>query len=432
MRKQKKWSRAGLVMAIALLITAAGSGMSRTSAGGAQEPVNLRFLSWTAAAEVPGFEAMLAAFTESHPHITISSETVAGTGAATYPDVLRTGIAGGDPPDLFYMWGGSIALPFIQADQVLPLDPYYEQYGWAERLVPWAADAMQVDGVAYGVPKATRGMGFWYRTDIFAANGIELPQNYAELEQVCATLQAADIACLSLGGMYGWNTMRLLDYFLELTAGPELHDQLNRLEADWNSPEVIEAYRLLKSWVDNGWIVPGFLAVSPNDARQPFYRGEAAMVFEGDWLEGVLKGDEQDVANFDFFLPPTGHEPLRMSGFPEQIMIARGSQNPDAAAEFLDWFLQPEIQQQYFQAIGGSTGVVDAYPSEDEWPLSVKWREIIETHPAYPPTDQAFSNELMDSFFAVQDGIIAGQMTPEEGAARMSEHAASWIADNAD
>ncbi|MBA3414655.1 MAG: extracellular solute-binding protein [Chloroflexia bacterium] len=224
--------------------------------------------------------------------------------------------------------------------------------------------------------------------------------------------------------------MRLLDYFIELEAGPEMHDQLNALEASWDSPEVVAAYQKLKTWVDNGWIVPGFLAVSPDDARQPFYRGQAAMVFEGDWLESVLKADEQETANFDFFLPPTGHEPLRMSGFPEQVMITRDSQHPDEAAVFLDWFLQPEFQQKYFQAVGGSTGVLNAFPSEEEFPLSVKWRQIIESNEAYPPTDQAFRKELMDSFFAVQDAIVAGATTPEEGAAQMQAEAEEWLAAN--
>jgi raffinose/stachyose/melibiose transport system substrate-binding protein len=107
-------------------------------------------------------------------------------------------------------------------------------------------------------------------------------------------------------------------------------------------------------------------------------------------------------------------------------MITEDSEHPDAAAEFLDWYLQPEVQEKYWQAVGGSSGVKDVVPPAEEWPRTVKWREIIETHEAYPPTDQAFSNELMDAFFAIQDGIIAGQISPEEGAAQMEEQAEAW------
>ena len=86
---------------------------------------------------------------------------------------------------------------------------------------------------------------------------------------------------MSLGGRFGWHTMRFTEYLLEHTAGPELHDALNRLEARWDDPAVVEAYNLLKKWVDNQWLVPNFLNVVPDDARWPVYRGQAAMVSRG-------------------------------------------------------------------------------------------------------------------------------------------------------
>ena len=87
-------------------------------------------------------------------------------------------------------------------------------------------------------------------------------------------------------------------------------------------------------WVNEQWLLPGFLSLAPDDARLPWYRGDAAMVFEGDWMEAVIKTDEQDIANFDFFLAPTGHTPLRFSAFPEQIMIASASPHKDPRQNF--------------------------------------------------------------------------------------------------
>ena len=110
------------------------------------------------------------------------------------------------------------------------------------------------DGKKWAVPRVVRGMGFWYRTDIFAANGIEVPTTYAEVEKACQTLKEQGIYALSLGGKFGWNTMRLTDYFLEMAAGPDGHDQLNRMEMSWDSPPVIEAFTLLRKWVMKaGW-----------------------------------------------------------------------------------------------------------------------------------------------------------------------------------
>ena len=36
--------------------------------------------------------------------------------------------------------------------------------------------------------------------------------------------------------------MRLVDYFIETSCGPEVHDQLNKLEASWNQACVVDAY----------------------------------------------------------------------------------------------------------------------------------------------------------------------------------------------
>jgi raffinose/stachyose/melibiose transport system substrate-binding protein len=44
----------------------------------------------------------------------------------------------------------------------------------------------------------------------------------------------------------------------------------------------------------------------------------------------------------------------------------------------------------------------------------------------YPPKDQAFYKELMDGFFEIQDGIVAGQITPEDGAKRMQQKSVEW------
>lgn len=69
-------------------------------------------------------------FEKQHPKYDIEPETVAGSWAAVYPDVLRTSMASGDPADVFFMWGGSIAQPFINADQVRELSADYEKFGW--------------------------------------------------------------------------------------------------------------------------------------------------------------------------------------------------------------------------------------------------------------------------------------------------------------
>ena len=58
---------------------------------------------------------------------------------------------------------------------------------------PLAARAASHDGKLYGVPYSVPMMGVFYNTDIFAAQGIEVPKTYKEFVAACEKLKAAGI-----------------------------------------------------------------------------------------------------------------------------------------------------------------------------------------------------------------------------------------------
>lgn len=409
--------------------TAAAPAAEGDAQPAAAEQITLRFANIIDATGTEQWQAVLDAFEAEYPHITVSSESTAGSGAAVYPDVLKTSMASGNPPDLFFMWGGSIAQPFIDAGQVLDLTPYYEQYGWHDKFAPWVIDRITSDGVIYGVPYHALGMGFWYRKDIFEELGLEVPTTFAEQEEVCGVIKEAGKYCVTMGGKFGWHTMRVLDYFLEHSCGPELHDQLNRLEQSWDQACVIDAYSTFQRWIDNEWVVPDFLTVAPDDSRIPMFQGDAVIILEGVWLEGALKNNELDLSLYDFYLPPTDHDPVRFSAFPEQWMIPKEAAHPDEAALFIDFITSAEVQTEIPVNDFANSATIGVNPDCEEWALTCRWRDIIlSAEDTYPPTDQAFVKELMDGFFEVQDAIVAKRLTPEEGAALMQQRVEEWQA----
>jgi raffinose/stachyose/melibiose transport system substrate-binding protein len=394
----------------------------------AQEKVNLRLATVFDAAGVANWQPVLDSFMAANPDITVSMESTAGSGAAVYPDVLRTSMASGDPPDIFFMWGGTVAGPFIRAEQVLPLNSYFEEYGWKERFPPWVVTRLGVGDETYGVPYQAQGMGFFYRKDILEANGLTLPTTYAEMEAMCTTLSAAGVHCATTGGKFGWHVMRLVDWFIETGCGPDIHDGLNALTESWDQPCVVASYQKLADWIANGWLVPDFLNVAPDDSRIPLYQGKAAMILEGPWFEPAITEAGVDPTQYGFFIPPTDHEPGRYSSFPEQWMISAGSKNPDAAAKFIDFITNADTVKANPEAFGASA-TIGIKPDCTKRPLTCEIVDVVQSdRPAYPPTDQAFEKELMDTFFEVQDGIVAGQLTPAEGAALMQKQAEAWKA----
>lgn len=379
------------------------------------------------AAGVENWQPVLDAFAAAHPGITVTMETVAGSGAAMYPDMLRTAMASGDPADVFFMWGGTVAGPFIKAGQVLALNDIYAKYSWNDRFPPWIIDRLGVAGQTYGVPFHGQGMGFFYRKDIFEANGLAVPTTYAEMEAVCTALGAAGVHCATTGGKFGWHVMRLVDWFIETSCGPDIHDGLNALTEDWSQDCVVGAYQKLADWIDKGWLVPDFLNVAPDDSRFAIYQGSAAMILEGPWFEPAITDAGVDPSVYGFFLPPTDHAPDRYSAFPEQWMISAGSQHQEAAATFIDFITRADTIKAHPAAFGASA-TIGVTPDCAVLPITCQIVEIVQSdRPAYPPTDQAFEKELMDSFFEVQDGIVAGKLTPADGARLMQERAAAWL-----
>ncbi len=417
MRLTKRWLTA--VLLIAGLVGTSGLGALPRAARA--DSVNLTFLTWYSSDQAKLFNGAIKDFESSHPGITITQNTVAGTGAATFPNQLRTDIAGGRAPDLFTMWGGTLSGPFIDAHSALDLTSYYKKYGWNKLLLPSAVGLITRHSSVWGAPIDQRTITFYYRKDIFSKYGLAVPTTFAQLESLCGTLKTHQIPCLSAAGVYGWHIMRVFDFFLEHTAGATLHDQLLLGKASWNSPQVVAAFALLKKWTDNGWLPSGYMGVTPTQAENLFYQGKVAMVPEGDWLTTNVTSAGLTDKQVGFFAPPTDQKPARLDGFAEQFMISSQSKHAAEAAEFLNWWIQPATQVKYY-AVDGSSATKGAMPSASTNPLANQYAKLTSKYSTYTIMDQAFPAEFMSTtFFRLQSAVAAGSTTAQSAAQQMQQ-----------
>jgi raffinose/stachyose/melibiose transport system substrate-binding protein len=354
----------------------------------------------------------------------VGLDTLPGSGAAVYPDKLRTELLGGSGPDVFRIWGGEIGAPFTRAGQVAPLDAYYERYGW-RRIVDANAIAGQTyDGVVYGLPLWTAALCAWYDKAAFAEAGVGVPRTYAELEVANAALVRAGIVPLGVGGKFGWHVMRLFEYLLESTAGPGLHDALLAGRAGWNMPEVVAAFRRFATWQDEGWLPYGVLGMEPDVTETGFIRGEHAYTITSSWREADVM-ESPDPERYGVFSLPTDHTPQRHSGFVEGLMISATSPRKDEAAQLLDYLVQPDVQRALENT---RSPVIGAEPAPDAWPLSAEIARMARSQPFYTIQDQAFSKYASDSYFVVQSDVLQANVTPEEAAEQMQDIVADWAA----
>src|SRR5690606_1246968 len=134
-------------------------------------------------------------------------DTVPGSGAAQFPDKLRTRILGGNAPDVWQIWGGQIGQPFVEAGLTLDLAPYYDEYGWEETLSPAGVDGMTFLGKRHGAPINVASLGAWCNARIFEEAGAAVPTTYDELEAANEAILASGVTPGGFGGKYGWHIM---------------------------------------------------------------------------------------------------------------------------------------------------------------------------------------------------------------------------------
>ena len=434
----KQWLRMvrfifGLAFVVFPLSYATAGGSHEQGAAQAKQ-ITLQYFQYNG--EQKQWQDLFDKFTALHPNIRVQQRVITG-GASTYQEVLKTAMASGTEPDFFREWGGSLSGIMISSGHVLPLNDYYAKYDWQKQVIGWAYNQVAQNGKLfgksgdiYGVPVATQAIAFWYSKAIWDKLGLTVPKTYAELEALNTKVRAAGIYPLTMGGRYDWMTMRLFDYLLEVTAGPALHDQLLEMKANWDRPEVVQAFTLFKKWIDN-WTVPGFLNTQPQDSHLPMYQGKALYTIEGPWMASTFAADGQDASNYSFFLYPTDQTPARAEGFIEQLMIGadRPKANQEAAAELINWYIQPQVQADHLK-FDSTTGTMNV-PTEGQSPLIAKsLKALASLRDTWLILDQSLPEEPLHGYFRAQDDLAAGTITPAQAAKEVQQAVEKYKAEN--
>jgi raffinose/stachyose/melibiose transport system substrate-binding protein len=411
----------------------AGAGLSACTGaapagGGGSAPApttnELRVFTYEGEETIDLFKAEIAKF-DAQAGTKTAVNSLPGSGAAVYPDKLKTELLGGSGPDVWRIWGGQIGAPFVKAKQALDLAPYYEKFGWANTINTAAIEGMTFDGVKGGVPFISLGIGGWYNKAIFEKAGVSTPPaSYAELEEANEKILAAGTTPLATAGKYGWHIMRLFEYLLETSAGPELHDKLLIGEETWDRPEVVTAFTNFKKWQDKKWIPEGALGLDPADIEPTYVQGKTAYTITGPWTEAAaIQTAKKDEADFGVFQFPTDQSQVRHSGFVEGYMVNAKSGNQEKAAELIDYLVKPETQKAL--KISAST-VQGAEPDQKTAPLAYEWSQGPGQEPFYTIQDQAFPKQQADQYFAIQSDLLQGKITPEEAAKKMQDVVSAW------
>lgn len=118
-----------------------------------------------------------------------------------------------------------------------------------------------------------------------------------------------------------------------------------------------------------------------------------------------------------FFPFPTGTD--RLYGFANQLYVASTAENPDLAAEFLDYFTSSEVQETLVGILFTNSVNADVTMSTPR-ALDSEWQQLFAKYDSlYTSGDLALPANVGNEHSRVVHAIAAGDMTPDMAATTM-------------
>lgn len=371
---------------------------------------------WTLNGRADAVDPIIEAFEAENPDIKVTASYYDTDGIK---DACKVAASSNTLPDMWFNWGGALGGFYAENGLTYDLTEYAKANNWDQKFNAGAMALCTLDGKLSGYPTSYNVLGVYYNKDIFAQYNLEVPTTFDEFEAVCATLKENGITPVSTGGLYGWHTMRILELFIEHYAGAELHDEINTFQKSYDCEPVVQALTKYKEFCDKGYFPAGFITQDPNNTQLEMFTGKSAMDFQGQWYDGVIVQNEQDMDKFATFAFPSGGT-NRMSAFAEmtQMNVNLTDEKLDACVKFMDYYYSEDNAAQYAAYYNMPLPTIGASMPEGQPNVPVMM-ETSGANGTFTITDQAFPTEIATALFNVQDAIANGQMSPEEGATQI-------------
>ena len=296
------------------------------------------------------FAALMPAFNEAYPNITVEVQGFPTAGDAYLNNLQRAMISGGGP---------DVAMIEISMMALLRDRPQWEDlskppYNAGELLADFApftvANVTLPDGKIVALPKHTGPGGLFYRNDIFAEAGLP-----TDPDGVSALFSDWNAFIENGKKLVKPNERWLVGNGEEIVRAYMAQNGLSQFDKDgklqFDSPLFKEALELVKKAADAGEISP-FAAWTP-EWQGAFAKGQLATVMYGNWFGGLLKRaySTEDAGKWNVAGAPAaanGSRSFNSGG--DYIGILQSSQNKEAAWAYITWIVSnDESLKQQFQ-----------------------------------------------------------------------------------
>lgn len=375
----------------------------------AQDDIELSYFTFSAAPDqLDTLDAMVAAFEEQNPGITVNVETAP---FGDYFTELQTRIAGGDAPDVFELNYENFVTYASRGALLDVTDMLADDAAMADAIYPQALEAFALDGAQYGLPASFSNVLLFYNQELFDAAGVEYPNAEWTWED---ELDAAEQLANADEGVWGMNAPVTYNEFYKTSAqnGCEIVADDGSVTID--QPACVEALQFMVDPVANLNLQPSVADLSGISDTDLFLQGQIAMITTGIWM--IPQFSDAPFA-WDIALEP-GNTTKAHHFFSNAAAISNDTEQVDAAWAWQGFLsASPEAAQLRIEANWELPAITDQ-ALLDSWVEQTPPEsrhlvfEALETLVTPPPfTNQALVQDELDTLF---QQVLAGELTAEE------------------
>jgi raffinose/stachyose/melibiose transport system substrate-binding protein len=368
---------------------------------------------------------IVAQWNKDHPDIQVER---VGTTGEQYKTKIKTSIAAGEAPDLFYgMGGGSFMQPYIESQNVLEITSYLDD-DIKSKMGAGMAEAIETDGKIYTLPVYTHIANLYVNTALFEKAGAKIPTTYTELFDAVEKLKAAGITPALLGEKDRWPGMYWYDIIAMRQAGNAAVIEAFKDPSKWNSPDFVAAATKMQELAKAGAFNSSMFSMSYDEMLGAFNAGNGAMMFQANWVNAGIedpasasKGNVK-VIPFPVMEDGKGTATEIFGGAVDGFFISSKTKHPKEAVEFLKYLSEQLGTQGFLAGAGLPSWKTDGLDTSSLSSLDLSSAEIMKTATSFIGWwDNILPAESAEAHKNLIAQLLAGDITPQQFCEQMAQ-----------
>ncbi|GHV26928.1 sugar ABC transporter substrate-binding protein [Clostridia bacterium] len=254
--------------------------------------------------------------------------------------VIKTGIASGNPVDVSFFWGTQISA-FTSSDMAYDLtdDLKADDGAWYNTFVPAIIDGGKVNDRYYAISYQPVIETIFYNVDLFAEAGLEIPTTWDEMVAACEVFKG--MGAYGIGNWSSGQNHQLLQYAYQYMANDGTLELYTSGQGDFTQSEGLR--KCLENWkgvYDAGYWYPGegALTSTKDQTQAAWYQGKIAMLYDAGSNAGLYQTEcpfEVGIMKFPYVEADGAYA---VNVVTNALFIPANAKNVDEAVRFIKYY----------------------------------------------------------------------------------------------